>query len=93
MRRAGRCSGAGTGAGSRSGSLRRGLWTGLRYLPGVELETFLKRFPAVSREWVEARVRRQVSLGNLCFSADGTVLQIAPGRWFWHDTVGADLLG
>ena len=70
-----------------------GLWTGLRYLPGVDLETFLKRFPAVSREWVEARVRRQVSLGNLCFSEDGTVLQIAPGRWFWHDTVAADLLG
>lgn len=69
-----------------------GLWTGLRDLRGVDLAAFLRRFPAVSRAWIDARIRRQLERGNLRISEDGAILQIAPGRWFWHDTVAADML-
>lgn len=68
-----------------------GLWTGLRHLPGLDLEAFLARFPAVDRGWVAARTRRQVELGNLVLGP--TRLRVAPGRWLWHDAIGADLLG
>jgi oxygen-independent coproporphyrinogen-3 oxidase len=68
-----------------------GLWTGIRHLPGLDVERFLARFPAVDRAWIEARTRRQVALGNLAFA--GRLLRVAPGRWLWHDAIAADLLG
>ncbi|MCY1053885.1 coproporphyrinogen-III oxidase family protein [Nannocystis sp. SCPEA4] len=69
-----------------------GLWTGLRDLRGLDVAAYLRRFPAVTRAWVEARVRRQVTRGNLEWADEGRVLRIAPGRWYWHDAVAADLL-
>ena len=69
-----------------------GLWTGLRDLRGIDVAAYLERFPAVSRAWVEERARRQLVRGNLRFTEDGRVLQIAPGRWYWHDAISADLL-
>lgn len=69
-----------------------GLWTGLRVLRGLVVSDYLRRFPGVSRAWLERRVRRQVERGNLCWTEDGARLQIAPGRWYWHDSVAADLL-
>lgn len=68
-----------------------GLWTGLRYLPGIDVAAYLARFPAVDRGWIEARTRRQRERGNLELGAD--VLRVAPGRWLWHDAIAADLLG
>lgn len=68
-----------------------GLWTGLRYLPGIALADYLVRFPAVDRGWIEARTRRQRDRGNLELGPD--VLRVAPGRWLWHDAIAADLLG
>lgn len=69
-----------------------GLWTGLRDLRGFAVDNYLRRFPNVSREWIARRVRRQVERGNLCWTEAGTRLQIAPGRWYWHDSIAADLL-
>ncbi len=69
-----------------------GLWVGLRRLAGVDVDAYLRRFAAVDRAFVERRCARQVGLGNLEWSADGRVLRVAPGRWLWHDTIGADLL-
>jgi oxygen-independent coproporphyrinogen-3 oxidase len=66
-----------------------GLWTGIRHLPGLDVAAFLRRFPAVDRAWIEARVRRQIGLGNLVFA---DTLRVAPGRWMWHDAIAADLL-
>lgn len=68
-----------------------GLWTGLRYLPGVDVAAYLQRFPAVDRGWIEARTRKQRERGNLELS--DAVLRVAPGRWLWHDAIAADLLG
>ncbi len=67
-----------------------GLWTGIRHLPGLDVERFLARFPAVDRAWIEARTRRQVELGNLVLET--ALLRVAPGRWLWHDAIAADLL-
>lgn len=69
-----------------------GLWTGLRDLRGLDVGAYLRRFPAVTRGWIEHRTRRQVARGNLEWAAEGQVLRIAPGRWYWHDAVAADLL-
>lgn len=69
-----------------------GLWTGLRDLRGLDVAAYLRRFPAVTRGWIEQRARKQVARGNLEWSEDGEVLRIAPGRWYWHDAVAADLL-
>ena len=69
-----------------------GLWTGLRDLRGLDVAAYLRRFPAVTRAWIEGRVRRQVTRGNLEWVGEGQVLRIAPGRWYWHDAVAADLL-
>ena len=69
-----------------------GLWTGLRDLRGLPVAAYLRRFPAVTRGWLEARVRRQLTRGNLRWIAGGETLQIAPGRWYWHDAIAADLL-
>jgi len=68
-----------------------GLWTGLRYLPGIDVAAYLARFPAVDREWIAARTRRQQERGNL--ELEHGVLRVAPGRWLWHDAIAADLLG
>jgi oxygen-independent coproporphyrinogen-3 oxidase len=72
-----------------------GLWLGLRRLGGLHVERYLERF-AVDRSWLEARVARQVELGNLRFVEDGgeggAVLAVAPGRWLWHDGIAVDLL-
>lgn len=77
-----------------------GLWTGLRYLPGVDVAAYLARFPAVDREWIAARTRRQRERGNLELTPRRSapelgpeVLRVAPGRWLWHDAIAADLLG
>lgn len=67
-----------------------GLWTGLRHLPGLDLPAFLARFPAVDRDWIATRTRKQVARGNLELSDD--TLRVAPGRWLWHDSIAADLL-
>ncbi|WP_434416619.1 coproporphyrinogen-III oxidase family protein [Nannocystis pusilla] len=69
-----------------------GLWTGLRDLRGLEVAAYLRRFPAVTRAWIEHRTRRQVARGNLEWREEGQTLRIAPGRWYWHDAVAADLL-
>lgn len=69
-----------------------GLWTGLRDLRGLAVADYLGRFPAVTRAWLARRVSRQVERGNVRWTSDGAVLQIAPGRWFWHDAIAADLL-
>ena len=68
-----------------------GLWLGLRRLGGLDVTRYLERF-AVDREWLEARVARQLALGNLVFSEAGALLAVAPGRWLWHDTIAVDLL-
>ena len=75
--------------GSRAAS--EGLWLGLRRLRGLTVEAFLARF-GVDRAWLEARVARQVALGNLEWLADNRVLRVAPGRWLWHDSIAIDLL-
>ncbi len=67
-----------------------GLWTGLRYLPGLDLAAFLRRFPAVDRAWIEARTGKQRARGNL--ELGPTHLRVAEGRWLWHDAIAADLL-
>jgi oxygen-independent coproporphyrinogen-3 oxidase len=81
-----------------------GLWLGLRRLGGLNVADYLERF-SVDRSWLEARVARQVSLGNLEFFADGEPprtaepgrgpqenLRVSPGRWLWHDGIAVDLL-
>lgn len=68
-----------------------GLWLGLRRLRGLDVNGFLARF-GVDRPWLEARVARQVRLGNLEWTGDGTLLRVAPGRWLWHDTIAVGLL-
>jgi oxygen-independent coproporphyrinogen III oxidase len=69
-----------------------GLWLGLRALDGVHVPAFLRRFPAVDEAWVRARVAAQVERGNLEHAEGGTVVRVAPGRWLWHDEIGAALL-
>lgn len=69
-----------------------GLWTGLRHLPGLDLAAYLARFPDATRAWVETRAAGQIARGNLRWAEDGRLLQIAPGRWYWHDAISADLL-
>lgn len=71
------------------------LWLGLRVLDGVEVSAFLRRFPALDRRWMQARAAAQVARGNLEWVelAPGRPrLRVAPGRWLWHDEIGADLL-
>ncbi|WP_181198105.1 coproporphyrinogen-III oxidase family protein [Enhygromyxa salina] len=68
-----------------------GLWLGLRRLQGIEVGRFLDRF-GVDLAWLDARVARQVELGNLRWSAERAQLGVAPGRWLWHDTIAVDLL-
>lgn len=69
---------------------REGLWLGLRRLRGLEVEAFLARF-ARSRRWLDARVARQLELGNLEWG-EGGILRVARGRWLFHDTIARDLL-
>lgn len=71
-----------------------GLWLGLRALEGIELAAWLRRFPVVDEAWVRARTAQQVARGNLeWFEGErGVVLRVAPGRWLWHDEIGADLV-
>lgn len=68
-----------------------GLWLGLRALDGVDPAAFLRRFTAVDEAWLRARVAGQLERGNLEQTAAG-ILRVAPGRWLWHDEIGADLL-
>jgi hypothetical protein len=37
-------------------------------------------------------VAAQVERGNLEHAEGGTVVRVAPGRWLWHDEIGAALL-
>jgi len=73
-----------------------GLWLGLRALDGLDVSAFLRRFPAVDEAWVRARVAAQVERGNLELveegRAEGPIVRVAPGRWLWHDEIGAALL-
>ena len=66
-----------------------GLWLGLRRLRGIDADAFQARF-GVDRAWLDARVSRQVALGNLEWA--GAVVRVAPGRWLWHDSIAVDLL-
>ena len=68
-----------------------GLWLGTRRLAGLDVELFLARF-AVGRDWLEARVARQLELGNLCWVDGGRRLAVAPKRWLWHDSIAEELL-
>jgi oxygen-independent coproporphyrinogen-3 oxidase len=70
-----------------------GLWVGLRRLTGLEVEDFLARFPAVDRGWIERRSAGQRARGNLEWAEQGRLLRVVAGRWLWHDSIGADLLG
>jgi len=74
--------------GSRAAG--EGLWLGLRRLRGLDVNRFFARF-GVDRRWLEARVARQLRLGNLEW-ADPDTLRVAPGRWLWHDSIAADLI-
>lgn len=68
-----------------------GLWTGLRVLTGLDPAAFGRRFGAVDEEWMRARAAPSVARGNLEWMPDGR-LRVAPGRWLWHDEIGAALL-
>jgi oxygen-independent coproporphyrinogen-3 oxidase len=68
-----------------------GLWLGLRQLGGLDVARYLERF-AVDRSWFQARIARQLELGNLQLREGGAVLAVAPGRWLWHDSIAVDLL-
>lgn len=68
-----------------------GLWLGLRRLRGMDVNAFLGRF-GVDRSWLEARVARQLRLGNLEWALDGALLRVAPGRWLWHDSIAVGVL-
>jgi len=69
-----------------------GLWTGLRYLEGIDVASFLARFPQVDGNWLEQRVSGQVKAGNLEWTGDSRVLRVTTGRWLWHDTIAAAIL-
>ncbi len=68
-----------------------GLWIGLRRLDGISVDAMLGRFAGIDEDWIRRRVARQVARGNLEWTAHNR-LQVAPGRWLWHDEIGADLL-
>lgn len=68
-----------------------GLWLGLRRLTGLDVDRFARRF-LVERAWVEARVGRQVELGNLVWEQGGRLLRVGDGRWLWHDSIAIGLL-
>lgn len=70
-----------------------GLWTGLRDLRGLDVAAYLGRFPGATRAWIEARARVSLARGDLRFTAEGTRLQVTPGRWLVHDAISAELLG
>ncbi|MCA9689365.1 MAG: coproporphyrinogen III oxidase family protein, partial [Myxococcales bacterium] len=69
-----------------------GLWVGLRRLTGLEIARYLERFPHTSRAWVDARVAGELARGNLEWIDGGARLRVAPGRWLWHDSIGAALI-
>jgi oxygen-independent coproporphyrinogen-3 oxidase len=46
----------------------------------------------VDLSWLQARIARQLELGNLELRDGGAVLAVAPGRWLWHDSIAVDLL-
>jgi oxygen-independent coproporphyrinogen-3 oxidase len=68
-----------------------GLWLGLRQLGGLDVARYLERF-AVDLPWLQARIARQLELGNLRWREGGAVLAVAPDRWLWHDSIAVDLL-
>ena len=67
-----------------------GLWLGLRVLTGMSISAFVARFPAASREWIEAHTAKHRELGNLVLEDD--TLRVAPDRWLHHDAIASDLL-
>jgi oxygen-independent coproporphyrinogen III oxidase len=68
-----------------------GLWLGLRRLRGLDVASFEARF-GVGRPWLEARIARQLALGNLEWCDAGQGLRVAGERWLWHDSIAVDLL-
>ncbi len=72
---------------------REGLWVGLRVLDGIDVEDFLRAFPAVDRGWIERRIERPRKLGNVEWIERGRGLRVCSGRWLWHDSVGSAILG
>lgn len=73
-----------------------GLWLGLRVLDGLDVGAFLRRFPRIDDAWLRARTAAQIGRGNLervrLEGIDQELLRVAPGRWLWHDEIGAALL-
>ncbi len=70
---------------------REGLWLGLRMLQGFDAGEYLRRFTAVDRAWLHARVDPAVARGDLQWTPDGR-LRIAPERWLAADGICARLL-
>lgn len=66
------------------------LWLGLRRLDGLGLDAFLRRFPAVDRDWVLSRTSRLRERGLLRLSADR--LCVSDGAWLMHDNIAHELL-
>jgi oxygen-independent coproporphyrinogen-3 oxidase len=75
----------------RERAAAEGLWLALRRLDGLEVDALCARF-GVERAWVEARVQRQLEIGNLEWCEGGARLRVAPGRWLWHDTIALDAI-
>jgi oxygen-independent coproporphyrinogen-3 oxidase len=72
-------------------SAAEGLWTGLRVLSGLSVQSLLRRFPAVDRNWLDQRTSRQIELGNLVWQ-DQDTLVVRAGRWLFHDSIAVDLM-
>lgn len=68
-----------------------GLWLGLRRLEGMSLRAYLARFAGVDEAWVQRRLAVQSGRGNV-ERVHGDRLRVAPGRWLFHDEIGADVL-
>ncbi|KIG12440.1 putative radical SAM family enzyme [Enhygromyxa salina] len=75
----------------REQAAAEGLWLGLRRLTGLDVDRFCQVF-AVETTWVEARVKRQVELGNLVWEQGRRRLRVGDGRWLWHDSIAVELL-
>ncbi|MCA9657801.1 MAG: radical SAM family heme chaperone HemW [Myxococcales bacterium] len=71
---------------------REGLWIGLRVLDGIDVAAYRRVFPGVTQAWLDARIAAPLARGNLEWTDEGRGLRVAPGRWLWHDDIGASIL-